>query len=120
MPETLIQIGHILFGGFFVIAGLRNFARFKDRTTMPTNYGFALPAPVLALGFATQLLAGLALVFGLWTMWGAVALIAFLALATALYHNLFLFAGKDRDPHLYFALVNVTLAGGLLMVIATA
>ena len=44
------------------------------------------------------------------------ALIVFLVPATALYHNLFLFKGKDRDPHLYLTLVNITLAGGLLMV----
>ena len=39
-------------------------------------------------------------------------------LATSLYHNLFLFQGKERDPHLYLTLVNVTLAAGLLLVIA--
>lgn len=120
MPETLNLIGHIIFGGFFVIAGVRNFARFKDRTTMPTNYGFALPAPALAIGFATQLLGGMSVIFGFWTLWGAVALIAFLAMATALYHNLFRFSGAERDPHIYFALVNITLVGGLLMVIASA
>ena len=40
--------------------------------------------------------------------------------ATALYHNLFLFKGKERDPHLYLTLVNITLAGGLLMIIGNA
>ncbi len=119
MSPTLILIGHITFGLFFLIAGLLNFAHFSERKTMPTNYGFALPAPILALGFATQALGGLSLIFGLWTAIGAVALIAFLALATALYHNLFRFSGNERDPHLYFALVNITLAGGLLLVIAT-
>ena len=39
-------------------------------------------------------------------------------LATALYHNPLMYAGKERDPHLYLTLVNVTLAAGLLMVIA--
>lgn len=120
MSTSLILIGRVIFGLFFLIAGLRNFARFGERKTMPTNYGFALPAPMLALGFATQTLGGLSLIFGLWTAIGAASLIAFLALATALYHNLFQFTGGERDPHLYFALVNITLAGGLLLVIATA
>ena len=74
----------------------------------------------MAAGFAVQLLGGLALVFNVWTAWAALALIAFLVPATALYHNLFLFKGKERDPHLYLTLVNITLAGGLLMVMARA
>ena len=49
---------------------------------------------------------------------GALVLIAFLIAATPLYHNLFMFHGKERDPHLYLTLVNITLCGGLLLVIA--
>lgn len=120
MSALLIDIGRVVFGAFFLIAGARNFAAFNERRALPTNYGFPLPAPLLALGFATQLLGGLSLIFGLWTAMAAAALIAFLALATPLYHNLFLFFGKERDPHLYLTLVNITLSGGLLLVIATA
>ena len=47
-------------------------------------------------------------------------LIVFLVVATSLYHNLFTFQGKERDPHLYLTLVNITLCGGLLLVIADA
>ena len=120
MDTSFIIIGRIIFGLFFLIAGLRNFARFDERKTVATNYGFHLPAPLLALGFAAQTLGGLSLIFGLQTVLGASALIVFLALATPLFHNLFLFTGKDREPHIYFTLVNITLAGGLLLVIAAA
>ena len=85
-----------------------------------TNYNWRLPAPIMAAGFTVQLLGGLALIFDFWTAVAALALIVFLVPATALYHNLFLFQGKERDPHLYLTLVNITLAGGLLMVIAGA
>ncbi len=120
MSVTLIIVGRVIFGAFFVVAGVRNFVGFKDKNALPTNYGFPLPAPLLALGFAAQLLGGLSLIFGYRTVLAAWVLIAFLVVATALYHNLFLFSGKERDPHLYLALVNITLAGGLLLVIATA
>lgn len=118
--ETLMLIGRCIFGAFFLIAGIRNFARFNQRRSGATNYGWLLPAPVMAAGFAVQLFGGLLLIIGLWVVPAALALIVFLALATALYHNLFLFQGQQRDPHLYFTLVNITLAGGLLMVIAGA
>ena len=121
IAETLMLVGRLVFGGFFLIAGIRNFTHFSERrTTATTNYGWLLPAPVMAADFAVQFFGGLLLVLGIWTVPAAAALIVFLVLATALYHNLFLFQGAERDPHLYFTLVNITLAGGLLMVIAGA
>jgi putative oxidoreductase len=117
-PAILIIIGKVIFGAFFLIAGVRNFARFGERRVLATNYGWPLPAPLLAIGFAVQLVGGLSLIFGLWTIAGALVLIVFLIAATPLYHNLFMFQGKERDPHLYLTLVNITLCGGLLLVIA--
>jgi putative oxidoreductase len=116
----LTIIGRVVFGGFFLIAGIRNFLHFAERRQLKTNYGWPLPALLLAVGFAVQLLGGLALVFGIWVVPAAIGLIAFLFVATPLYHNLFLFRGKERDPHLYLTLVNITLAAGLLLVIADA
>lgn len=116
----LMIIGRVAFGGFFLIAGIRNFLNFGERRQLSTNYGWKLPVPVMAAGFAVQLVFGLAPVLGVWTVPAAIALVAFLAVATALYHNFFKFQGKERDPHLYLTLVNITLAGGLLLVIADA
>jgi putative oxidoreductase len=117
VDDNLILIGRVVFGLFFVIAGLRNFAGFRERIPSLTNYGWPLPPPIMALGFAIQLIAGALLVVGLFVDWAALALIAFLVVATSLYHNLFRFSGKARDPHLYLTLVNITLAAGLLMII---
>lgn len=117
---TLMLIGRVVFGAFFLIAGIRNFLHFTERRQLSTNYGWKLPAVLMAVGFLVQVLAGLALIFGVWTVHAAIALMVFLALATPLYHNLFLFKGKERDPHLYLTLVNITLAAGLLLVIADA
>ena len=52
----LMIVGRVIFGGFFLIAGIRNFAHFGERrVTAVTNYGWILPAPLLAVGFAMQL-----------------------------------------------------------------
>lgn len=116
--STLMIIGRVIFGAFFLIAGIRNFLRFEMHRTNLTNYGWPMPAPLLVIAFVVQLLGGLSLILGIWTVAGALALIAFLFGATPLYHNLFLFQGKERDPHLYLTLVNITLVGGLLLIIA--
>ena len=76
--------------------------------------------PVTALGFATQFVGGLSVTFGILTVWGASILIIFLIAATALFHNFMMFKGAERQPHIYFALVNCALAGYCLMVIGTA
>jgi putative oxidoreductase len=114
---VLIQIGHAILGLFFMIAGIRNFLRFSERIAPETNYGWKLPAPVTALGFAAQLVGGLSVMLGIWPVWGAGLLIVFLIAATALFHNFTLFKGEERQPHLYFTLVNCALVGYCLLVI---
>ena len=114
---TLILIGRVILGLFFVIAGIRNFLHFAERSTPETNYGWKLPAPMTALGFAAQLVGGLSVALGIFPAWGAVVLILFLIGATELFHNFLLFKGEARAPHLYFTLVNIALCGYCLMVI---
>jgi putative oxidoreductase len=113
----LILIGRVILGLFFVIAGVRNFLHFSERSTPETNYGWKLPAPVTALGFAAQVVGGLSVTLGIFPAWGAAVLILFLIGATEMFHNFLLFSGKERDPHLYFTLVNIALCGYCLMVI---
>lgn len=120
IATTLMLLGRIIFGLFFVIAAARNTLGFHSRIPSATNYGWNMPPALVAAGFAMQWVGGLSLLLGVFTVIGALVLIVFLAIATACYHNLFLFEGKARDPHLYLVLVNITLAGGLLLVIADA
>lgn len=117
---ALIVVGRFLLGLMFVIAGVRNFLRLEERFGGKTNYGFALPRPAIVVGFAVQLVGGLSVALGLFPLWGALALIAFTILATAFYHNLFLFRGKEQEPHIYFVTVNLALCGAFLLVIALA
>ena len=118
MTATLIIAGRFLLGLMFIIAGIRNFARLPERFTFKTNYGFVLPPAAIVTGFAVQLVAGVSVAFGLLPLWGAVALIAFIIPATALYHNPLMFKGAERGPHIYFLTVNLALIGALLIVIA--
>lgn len=117
---TLMLLGRIIIGLFFVIAAFRNTIGFRDRIPSATNYAWNMPPLLVGLGFAMQWVGGLSLVFGWFTVLGALVLIVFLVLATSFYHNLFRFTGKERDPHLYLVLVNITLVGALLLVIADA
>lgn len=118
LTAILIVAGRFLLGLMFIIAGVRNFIHLSERFDLKTNYGFVLPKPLIVVGFATQLIGGISIAFGLWPFWGALALICFVIPATAFYHNLFMFTGKDRDPHLYLVTVNAALCGAFLLVMA--
>lgn len=111
-------VGRLVFGLFFVIAAFRNTIHFRARLPSTTNYGWDMPPLLVAVGFAMQWIGGLSLLLGFYPVLGALLLMAFLVLATAAYHNLLLFQGKERGSHLYLVLVNITLAAGLLLVIA--
>jgi putative oxidoreductase len=119
VAASLILIGRVVLGLFFVIAGIRNFLHFRERAALVTNYGFSLPAPLTALGFVAQLAGGFALTFGVMAAWGAALLILFLVVATALFHNFLAFQGEARVPHLYLTLVNTALVGYCLTIIGT-
>ena len=120
LAATLILVGRVILGLFFVIAGIRNFMRFADRASPETNYGWKLPTPLTALGFAGQLVGGLSVLFGILMIWGAALLILFLICATALFHNFLIFRGEERQPHIYFTLVNCALVGYCLLAIGAA
>lgn len=118
-PELLVAAGRVIFGLFFVIAGVRNFLSLPTRVPDKTNYGWVLPAPISTFGFAVQVIAGLCLIVAMQTVWASAALMAFLVLATALFHNPLMFPKEDRALHIYLLMVNCTLVGGLLMVIGS-
>jgi len=119
--STLEVIGRVIVGGFFLIAGARHFLHFKQRVTVvKTSYGWLLPAPIMAAGFAAQAAAGMALIAGYWIVPAVVVLIAFLVVATPLYHNMFMYNGPERDRHFYMILVNFSLAAALLLIAADA
>ena len=117
---TLISIGRVIFSALLPDRRHPQFPTFPRAQGTCDQLWLAAAGAGGGRGFCDAIGGGLALIFGIWIVPDGIALIAFLVAATALYHNLFMFQGKERDPHLYLTLVNITLAGGLLMVIADA
>ena len=120
LTTFLIILGRALVGALFLIAGIRNTLKLSERIAGKTNYGWPLPAGLVGAGFAIEVFGGASLIIGVWPAFGALALIVFTVLATALYHNFTLFSAPERDTHFYFVTVNAALCGALLLIIATA
>jgi putative oxidoreductase len=119
--HTALQAaGQLLLAFAFLATGVRN-AGWKFRQHLDRMAAYGVPQAKLALlaGFGLQFAGGLLLAFDVWRVAGAVLLIVFTALASAIFHRWWLVA----DPllshlHLSNLIVNGGVVGGLLLVAA--
>ena len=119
--HTALQAaGQLLLAFAFLATGVRN-AGWKFRQHLERMVACGVPQARLALiaGFVLQFAGGILLAFDLWRVVGAVLLIAFTTLASAIFHRWWIIA----DPllshlHLSNLIVNCGIIGGLLLVAA--
>ena len=85
--EYLFLAGRVLYGGFFVLAGLDHFRHLGMMTAYTAGKG--VPAPTLAvMGSGVLIVAGgLSLLFGFHPTWGVVLLTVFLVPVSVTMHN---------------------------------
>ena len=116
---AVFVLGRLFLGAHFFIAGIRNFISLA--VWIPRMEGRGMPQPKLALmlAFAVQTVGGALAATGLWSAFGAAALIAFTIVATIAWHNFWNYTGEERRVHINYCLTNIALIGGLLMVVAT-
>ncbi|WP_157016029.1 DoxX family protein [Mesorhizobium xinjiangense] len=116
-PESLLLFaGRLLLGGAFVYAGLRNLANRPMLTQILTARGVPAPRVLLAAGIVLQILAGALLIANLWPALAAVGLMAFLVVATAIFHNFWDHEGAERAGRINGVVSNAALFGSFLMV----
>jgi len=119
--HTALQAaGQLLLAFAFLATGVRN-AGWKFRQHLDRMVAYGVPQARLALlaGFALQFAGGILLAFDLWRVVGAVLLIAFTTLASAIFHRWWL-APDPLLAHLHLSnlIVNGGVIGGLLLVAA--
>ena len=114
-------VGRLILGGFFLVAGIANLvATGSIRDHIERMRGFGTPAPEAAFwsGIALQFLGAALVLSGIRADIGALCLIAFTAVATAIFHRLW----ERTDPmqrrmsRLFF-MSNVAIVGGLLLLV---
>lgn len=116
--SALAAIGHLLLGGAFVFAGLRNIANTKLLSGMMTARGVPRAGSVLWAGIVLQIVAGVMLAVGFHSAYAAAALIVFLIGGTLMFHNFWDYQGAERAARINGVVSNVALAGSFLLVIA--
>ena len=122
VSQFLVIIAYLLLGGAFVVFGIRNTKSVPGLAKVLESRKISQPVNAARLGVAMQLVGG-ALVFiapfvPLAGVLGGLLLIAFLVLATALFHPVWAYQGEARTPHISPTIMNTGLVGAFLLVIA--
>jgi putative oxidoreductase len=103
-------------GAIFLISGLGKLAAWSATAAYAGSKG--VPAVLLAGATVLELLGALSVLTGWKARWGAVALIAFLAPVTLVFHNFWAYQGAEGQLQLIQFLKNVSIGGGLLAIVA--
>jgi putative oxidoreductase len=118
LASTLVIVARLLLGGAFVFAGLRNIANRTALVGVMSARGVPQARLVLDAGIVLQVAAGLLVMAGISIPYAAAALIAFLVVATVMFHNFWDHAGIDRGNRINGVVSNVALTAGFLLLIA--
>jgi putative oxidoreductase len=123
VSSFVVALAHLLLGGAFVIFGIRNWRHNVPRLSgMLEAKNFPQPQNVVRFGIALQTLGGLLTLLSIFVPAAGVAggaiMIVFLVLATVLFHPMWKFSGAERMPHTAATLMNSSLCGAFLLVIA--
>jgi putative oxidoreductase len=110
----MATIGRYLIAFFFIASGLGKLVAFRKTSGILASIGFPVPSLSLAGFIAIEIVGGIGLLLNLWTSYVAIALIAFLVLATITVHARFVrdpVAGTDQVVHI---IKNIAIIGGLI------
>ena len=111
-------IGRLLLGGLFVVGGIHHFFTLPAITQALAARGVPAAKLVLVSGSVFQILAGLALIFGVYPAWAGLGLVAFTIAASVLLVNFWDMEGPARASAISTWQSNLAIIGGLLVAAA--
>jgi putative oxidoreductase len=111
-------VGRLFLGLIFLVSAVRTAGQFHASATDLVHNHIPLADIILAIALTAEFLGAISVISGLWYRWGAVLLIVFLVPVTLLYHAFWLYEGARRDAQLIHFLKNLSILGGLTLVVA--
>ena len=118
LTSTLYALARLLLGGAFVVFAIRNYLVNVPRLTGIIADRVPNARLVVLAGIALQFVGGLLSAIGPWQALGGVLMIVFLVIATLLFHPMWAYARADRAPHTVATLMNTSLCGAFLVLVA--
>jgi putative oxidoreductase len=102
-------------GGMFAYEGVAHLLDFKALAAFLVERNFPAPNLLLPAGSVVQIVAGLALAFGIARPYAAGALIIFTVVASLMLLNFWRYSGAERNSLRSGFIVNIAVIGGLLI-----
>lgn len=101
-------------GVIFVMSGLGKAAAWSGTVAHAASKG--VPASLLAVATALEIIGGVLVLAGWKTRWGVAALLVFLVPVTIVFHGFWSYQGADMQPQMIQFLKNLAIGGGLLAI----
>ncbi len=118
--DILLLTGQVLFGGFFVIAGVMHVTKHKDMARQARAKGVPLPEASVIVSGIIILLAGLGVIFSMYLALSLLVISAFIIVITPAMHSFWSETDKNtKTIHTRMFLKNVALLGAALALLAT-
>ena len=129
--NAVYTLGRIFLALIFVVSGVQKLMDISEITKLLTDLAVPIPEQVVpylqgmpkyqALGYlvaGVEVVGGLMVLVGLKARWGAMLLVIFSALTIVVVHHFWDMTGADFKANLADALKNLSIIGGLLLVVA--
>ncbi|MCG5051616.1 MAG: DoxX family protein [Myxococcales bacterium] len=113
----MLAFGRVLLSLIFVLGGVSKVVGFAATTELLRVEGVPTPALFLALAIVAELAGGLSLMTGSFARLGALVLVLYLIPVTLIMHDFWNLGGLERQMQLVNFLKNLSVMGGLLMVV---
>ncbi len=116
--NPLALIGRILLALMFVLAGFSKIGGFAGTVGYMQAKGIPAASVLAVLTIILELGGGLALVFGFYTRWAALALGLFTLLVTFIFHNFWAQPEAQQMTQQLMFMKNISVAGGMFVLAA--
>ncbi len=118
LQQNLPLLGRILLGLIFVLSGVFKIPGWEGTLGFMAAKGMPFAPLFLAGAIVLEIGGGLALIVGFQARLAAAALAAFSVVAALIFHNFWTLTGFEQQGEMVHFLKNLSIAGGLLMVVA--
>lgn len=116
--NPLALIGRILLALMFVLGGFSKIGGFAGTVGYMQAKGIPAASVLAVLTIVLELGGGLALVFGFYTRWAALALGLFTLLVTFIFHNFWAQPEAQQMTQQLLFMKNISVAGGMFVLAA--
>ena len=116
--DAVALVARVLLAAMFVIAGFGKIGGFEGTAGYIASKGLPLPQLGAAIAIVVELAGGILLIVGWKARWAALAIAAFTAVATVLFHDFWAMTGPDAFTNRLMFMRNLSVIGGLLAIYA--